>query len=237
MIFAEVPVAEAAGAILAHSLRLGDALSKKGRLLSAADVAALAAARSRSVDRGAARARRCRARTTRPRASRDRAGGRACSVDRRPSPAAPTSMPRRDGVWSSTASGSTGSTVSTRRSPSATLAALRSVEAGQMVATVKIIPFAVPATPISSAASRAAAEGAAARAWRPSGRARVGADPDRAPAASRRACLDKTRRGHRTSGSARSAARRSRTPLRRTTTARAGADDPTARRSGAEHAR
>ena len=44
MQFGEVPVAEAEGAILAHSLRFGKTALKKGRVLSAADVAAIAAA-------------------------------------------------------------------------------------------------------------------------------------------------------------------------------------------------
>ncbi len=44
MRFGEVPLAEAEGAILAHSLRLGAHALKKGRVLSAADIAALAAA-------------------------------------------------------------------------------------------------------------------------------------------------------------------------------------------------
>jgi molybdenum cofactor cytidylyltransferase len=41
--FGEVPVAEAEGAILAHSLKLGTTALKKGRLLSRADVEAIAA--------------------------------------------------------------------------------------------------------------------------------------------------------------------------------------------------
>ncbi len=44
MRFGEVPVGEAAGGILAHSLRLGAAAFKKGRVLSAADLAVIAAA-------------------------------------------------------------------------------------------------------------------------------------------------------------------------------------------------
>jgi molybdenum cofactor cytidylyltransferase len=44
MQFGEVPVAEAAGAILVHSLRFGKTALKKGRILSAADVAEIAAA-------------------------------------------------------------------------------------------------------------------------------------------------------------------------------------------------
>jgi molybdenum cofactor cytidylyltransferase len=44
MKFGEIPVGEAAGAVLAHSLRFGAMALKKGRVLSADDVAALAAA-------------------------------------------------------------------------------------------------------------------------------------------------------------------------------------------------
>ena len=44
MKFGEIPIAEAAGAILAHSQHVGDARFKKGRTLTADDVAALAAA-------------------------------------------------------------------------------------------------------------------------------------------------------------------------------------------------
>src|SRR5215218_10348492 len=44
MKFGEIPVGEATGAILAHSLKLGAMVLKKGRVLSAADVEAIAAA-------------------------------------------------------------------------------------------------------------------------------------------------------------------------------------------------
>src|SRR5438552_18703882 len=44
MKFGEVPVAEAEGAILAHSLKLGATALKKGRVLSRADLDAIAAA-------------------------------------------------------------------------------------------------------------------------------------------------------------------------------------------------
>src|SRR5438270_476009 len=44
MRFGEVPLGEARGAILAHSLRVGGAVLKKGRVLSLDDVAAIAAA-------------------------------------------------------------------------------------------------------------------------------------------------------------------------------------------------
>jgi molybdenum cofactor cytidylyltransferase len=44
MKFGPVPVREAEGAILAHSLRIGATALKKGRLLSAGDVEAIVAA-------------------------------------------------------------------------------------------------------------------------------------------------------------------------------------------------
>jgi molybdenum cofactor cytidylyltransferase len=49
MIFGSMPLDRAEGAILAHSLKLGEVALKKGRILSAADVAALARAGHTSV--------------------------------------------------------------------------------------------------------------------------------------------------------------------------------------------
>ena len=49
MIFGAIPTAECVGAILAHSLKLPKTVLKKGRVLSAADADALAAAGLRSV--------------------------------------------------------------------------------------------------------------------------------------------------------------------------------------------
>jgi molybdenum cofactor cytidylyltransferase len=49
MKFGEVPVDEAVGAVLAHSLRIGALSLKKGRVLSAADIAALKAAGRASI--------------------------------------------------------------------------------------------------------------------------------------------------------------------------------------------
>jgi molybdenum cofactor cytidylyltransferase len=49
MIFAELPIEECAGAVLAHALRTGEVAFKKGRVLSAADIAALKQAGRRTV--------------------------------------------------------------------------------------------------------------------------------------------------------------------------------------------
>ena len=49
MTFDAVAVSDAVGAVLAHTTRAGDRVLKKGRVLSSADVAALAAAGHTSV--------------------------------------------------------------------------------------------------------------------------------------------------------------------------------------------
>jgi molybdenum cofactor cytidylyltransferase len=49
MIFADLPIAEAEGALLVHSVRIGKLALRKGRVLSAADLGALAAAGRASV--------------------------------------------------------------------------------------------------------------------------------------------------------------------------------------------
>src|SRR5687768_16785043 len=49
MKFGPIAVGEAAGAILAHTTRAGDRVLKKGRMLSAGDAAALAAAGLREI--------------------------------------------------------------------------------------------------------------------------------------------------------------------------------------------
>ena len=49
MIFGDVPVAEAEGLILAHSVRLPGGAFKKGRVLSTEDIQALQAAKIETV--------------------------------------------------------------------------------------------------------------------------------------------------------------------------------------------
>ena len=49
MKFGEIPVDEAVGAVLAHSLKAGERSLRKGRILSAEDVAALKTAGRRSI--------------------------------------------------------------------------------------------------------------------------------------------------------------------------------------------
>ena len=94
----------------------------------------------RSSWRGSSRA-TCRRTRPRPR-SRRRSRARACASIA-PSPAAPICLPRPPACWSSTRTPSIASTRSTRRSPLRRLPAYKPVVAGEMIATVKIIPFAV----------------------------------------------------------------------------------------------
>jgi molybdenum cofactor cytidylyltransferase len=49
MQFGSVPIAEAEGALLAHSRRLNGRLLRKGHVLGAADIAALSAAGDREI--------------------------------------------------------------------------------------------------------------------------------------------------------------------------------------------
>ena len=114
MQFDRFPLDQAEGTVLAHGLKAGDVVFRKGRRLGAEDVARLRAVGLETVvavrldaddvaeDEAAARLRRS------GRRARRRGGPRR-------SPAAPTSMPARVASWWSRPSGSTGSTRSTNR--------------------------------------------------------------------------------------------------------------------------
>ena len=163
MRFGPIAVAEAAGAILAHTTRAGDRVLKKGRVLSADDAAALAAAGLGEVigarlepgelDENAAAAAVAAAlagaevaidHAHTGRANLHAAAGGVVELDR----AAIAAANEVDEAI----------TV-------ATVAPHAAARAGDMVATVKIIPFAVPGAAVAAAA--AAARGAVAvRPWR-----------------------------------------------------------------------
>jgi molybdenum cofactor cytidylyltransferase len=141
MIFADLPVSEAAGALLVHSVRIGKLALKKGRLLSVDDVSALSEAGRKTVtvarlepgdvgeDDAAARladslaggnVRLAKALTGRCNLYAEAAG--LLVVDRE----------RLDRI-----------NLVHEAVTAATLSPFDQVEAGDMVATVKIIPFAV----------------------------------------------------------------------------------------------
>jgi molybdenum cofactor cytidylyltransferase len=157
MRFGEVPVAEAAGAILAHSIRFGGAALKKGRVLSAEDVALLAAA---GVDRvvGA----RLDPGDLREDAAADRVAAAVAGPNVAPAPA----FTGRANLFAE----ASGLLVFDRDrldclnlvDEAVTLGTLPPyavVAPRQMVATVKIIPLAVPATAVARAAEFAAQGG------------------------------------------------------------------------------
>ncbi len=121
-----------------------------------------------------------------------------------PSPAAPISMPRAPGSASSIAPPSTASTSSTRRSRSRRCRPTRWSRAKEMVATVKIIPFAVRREAVAACVALAASAAPVFHVA-PFRAASRGADPDPARRASRRASSTRPWR-RRARGSPRSAA-------------------------------
>ena len=154
MIFATLDLADADGAILAHSLRAGAMAFKKGRRLSAADLAALRAA---GVDRVVA------ARLEADDVHEDDAASRCA---RAVAGAHLTAGPAATGRVNLFATAHGLATVDVGRLDRlnlldeaitvATLPAFAPIEPGQMVATVKIIPFAAPAAALDAADAVAA---------------------------------------------------------------------------------
>jgi len=154
MQFGEIPVTEAAGAILAHSLRLGATVLKKGRVLSADDVGLIAAA---GVERIVA------ARLDPGDIREDEAATRIAAAAGGANIATANAFTGRANLFAE----ARGILVVDRdrldRLNSVdeavtlgTLPPFAVVEPRQMVATVKIIPFAVPEAAVAVAAEFAA---------------------------------------------------------------------------------
>src|SRR5712692_4173544 len=157
MKFGEVPVGEAEGAILAHCLRLGATALKKGRVLSTADLEAIAAAGLKHVivarlDPGDIR--------------EDAAAERIAAAAAGPNIATAPAFTGRANLFAA----ARGLLVFDRDRLDrlnlvdeavtlGTLPPFAVVEPRQMVATVKIIPFAVPEAAVAAAADFAAAGG------------------------------------------------------------------------------
>src|ERR1700675_2495268 len=151
MRFGEIPVSEAAGAILAHSLRLGATALKKGRVLSPEDIGLIAAA---GVERIVA------ARLDPGDIREDEAGNRLPSAAAGPNIVTARAFTGRANLFAE----ARGLLVVDRdrldRRNSVdeavtlgTLPPFALVEPRQMVATVKIIPFAVPEGAVQTAAA------------------------------------------------------------------------------------
>ena len=146
MFFGPVPVREAAGGILGHSLSLGGERFRKGRLLSAADIAALERAGHASVHI---------ARLDDGDVAEDEAARRIATALAGPHARTAAAFTGRANLYAETAGLAR---IDTARLDAlneldealtvATLADYEPVEAGQMLATVKIIPFAAPRTAV-----------------------------------------------------------------------------------------
>jgi molybdenum cofactor cytidylyltransferase len=152
--FGEVPVAEAEGAILAHSLRLAGIALKKGRVLSRADLDAIAAAGLQTIV-----AARLEPGDTRE----DEAAARIAAAAAGPNITVANAFTGRANLFAE----ARGLLVFDRDRLDhlnlvdeavtlGTLPPFAVVEPRQMVATVKIIPFAVPETAVAKAAAFAA---------------------------------------------------------------------------------
>jgi molybdenum cofactor cytidylyltransferase len=155
MKFGEVPIDEAEGAILAHSLKLGTTVLKKGRVLSRADLDAIAAAGLAHI---------VVARLEPGDLREDEAAGRIAAAAAGPNITVANAFTGRANLFAE----ARGLLVFDRDRLDhlnlvdeavtlGTLPPFAVVEPRQMVATVKIIPFAVPETAVTRAADFAAA--------------------------------------------------------------------------------
>src|SRR5690349_17963141 len=157
MKFGEIPVAEAEGAILAHSLKLGATVLKKGRVLSRADLDAIAAAGLAHI---------VVARLELGDLREDEAAGRIAAAAAGTNITVANAFTGRANLFAE----ARGLLVFDRDRLDrlnlvdeavtlGTLPPFAVVEPRQMVATVKIIPFAVPGDAVARAAAFAAEGG------------------------------------------------------------------------------
>lgn len=149
MRFGPVPVAEAEGAVLAHGTRLGDGTLKKGTRLTAAHCARLAAAGHAEV---------IVARADPGDLSEDAAATRLAGAITGPGIAPEPAFTGRTNLFATVAGVFVVDRATVDRinriDPAITLATLdafATVQPGQMVATVKIIPFAVSGAAVEAA--------------------------------------------------------------------------------------
>ncbi len=151
-----MPIAEAAGAILAHSVRHADGTFKKGRILEPADIAALQASGVAKV---------FAARLDPGDVAEDAAAGTVAKALSGPGALAQAPFTGRANVHAASAGialiDATRTRALNRLHESLTLATVAPfdiVEARQMLATVKVIPFAVPAAVLDEALALIASE-------------------------------------------------------------------------------
>ena len=153
MKFGRIPVADAEGALLAHTMRLAKGVFKKGRQLSAADVETL---RTNGISTIVA-ARLDAADVHEDEAARRVAEALSGEGIRVATPHAGRCNLYADvrGIWVAPSSIIDAINCMDEAITVATLPSHRLVDASDMVATVKIIPFAVPEDPLAAAVSEA----------------------------------------------------------------------------------
>lgn len=154
MIFGEMTLAEAEGAILAHSVKHGGGVFKKGRVLSAADIAMLNAAAIRTV---------FAARLSPGDVAEDRAAAQVAQAVAGPGTRAQAAFTGRANLHAAARGVAIVDgprvTALNHLHESLTLATVTPfaiVDQREMVATVKVIPFAVPGSVLDSALAIAA---------------------------------------------------------------------------------
>lgn len=149
MFFGRIPVAEAAGAMLAHQVAAGETHLRKGHVLTSADVAALQAAGVAAVTV---------ARLEPGDLDEDTAAARLAAAALGPGLRVDPAFTGRANLFATQAGlflpDAARIDAFNRRDPDLTLATLpayRRVVPGEMVATIKIIPFAVPGAVVEAA--------------------------------------------------------------------------------------
>lgn len=165
MKFGRIPLAEAEGAILAHTLREGGVVLKKGRRLDAADLALLARAQLSGV---------VAARLEGGDVSEDDAAAAVASAIAGPGVRVAPAKTGRANLYAESAGMVVLDVQATLAINAvdegltlATLAPLSPARAGEMIATVKVIPFALPADVVRRAVAAASPATIAVRAFRP----------------------------------------------------------------------
>ena len=144
MKFGPASPTEAIGGVTVHTLRQGSLVLKKGTTIGHAEVEALTTRRRQGNRRGAAGGRR-RLRGRRRRQHRAGRGRRGHHMSSAPLPAAPICSRRRAGVLVVDRAKVDRINGVDEAITFATLAAYKPVVEGEMVATVKLIPFGVEA--------------------------------------------------------------------------------------------
>ncbi len=155
MYFGPIPAREATGCILGHSLSVAGQRFRKGRLLSQEDAQALAAAGHDPV---------YAARLGPDDIAEDQAANRIAEAAAGPATRAATAFTGRANIYAETAGLALVDTAQVDQLnlldeavTIATVAPYELVEPGQMLATVKIIPFAAPSHAVQQAIARASA--------------------------------------------------------------------------------